>query len=78
MAFAAERDLVVWVPKGFKPAAVAALPSSIDGHRVRVRVRDMSNLSERLLSGSPGTAPDLVFIDASSTGELAAAAIASS
>lgn len=77
VAFAAERDLVVWVPKGYKPAAAAALPSSIDGHRVRVRVRDMSNLSERLLAGSPGTAPDLVFIDASSTGELAAAALLS-
>lgn len=76
-AVAAERDLVVWVPKGYKSAAVAALPPSIDGHRVRVRVRDMSNLSERLLSGSPRTAPDLVFIDASTTGALAAAALVS-
>ena len=76
-AVAAERDLVVWVPKGYKPAAVAALPPSIDGHRVRVRVRDMSNLSERLLSGNARTAPDLVFIDASSTSELAAAALVS-
>lgn len=76
-AVAAERDLVVWVPKGYKPAAVAALPSSIEGHRVRVRVRDMSNLSERLLSGNARTAPDLVFIDASSTGELAAGALLS-
>lgn len=72
---AAESDLVVWVPKGFKSAAVSALPDSIDGHRIRVRVRDMSNLSERLLSGSPRTAPDVVFIDAAATGPLAAGAL---
>jgi arabinogalactan oligomer/maltooligosaccharide transport system substrate-binding protein len=74
---AAERDIVVWVPKGFKPAAVAALPESVEGHRVRVRVRDMTNLTERLLSGSVASAPDLVFIDSSSTGSLAAAALLS-
>lgn len=74
-AVAAERDLVVWVPKGYKAAAAAALPESIEGHRVRVRVRDMSNLSERLLSGSTRNAPDVVFIDATSTGALAAAAL---
>lgn len=74
-ALAAERDLVVWVPKGYKSAAVSALPASIDGHRVRVRVRDMTDLSERLLSGNSRTAPDLVFIDAADTGELAAAAL---
>lgn len=74
-ASAAERDLVVWVPKGYKSAAVASLPESIEGHRVRVRVRDMSNLSERLLSGSARTAPDLVFIDSANTGVLAAAAL---
>lgn len=76
-AVAAERDLVVWVPKGYKSAAVAALPASIEGHRVRIRARDMSNLSERLLAGGARSAPDLVFIDASSTGELAAAALLS-
>lgn len=74
---AVERDIVVWVPKGFKPAAVAALPESIEGHRIRVRVRDMSNLPERLLSGSARSAPDLVFIDATGTGPLAAAALLS-
>ena len=74
---AAERDLVVWVPKGYKASAVAALPEEIDGHRIRVRVRDLSNLSERLLSGAARTAPDLVFIDAADTGPLAAAALLS-
>lgn len=72
---AAPRDIVVWVPQGFKPAAVAALPESIDGHRVQVRVRDMSNLAERLLSGSARNAPDLIFIDSATTGPLAAAAL---
>lgn len=76
-SLAAERDLVVWVPKGFKAATVAALPEVIDGNRVRVRVRDMSNLSQRLLAGTPRTAPDLVFIDAADTGPLAAAALLS-
>lgn len=76
-SYAAERDIVVWVPKGYKAAAVSALPEAIDGHRVRVRVRDMSNLSQRLLAGTPRTAPDLVFIDAASTGPLAAAALLS-
>jgi arabinogalactan oligomer/maltooligosaccharide transport system substrate-binding protein len=74
-ARAAPRDLVVWVPQGFKSAAVAALPESIDGHRIRVRVRDMSNLSERLLSGSARNTPDLIFIDSATTGPLAAAAL---
>lgn len=72
---AASRDIVVWVPQGFKPAASAALPESIDGHRVQVRVRDMSELAERLLSGNARTAPDLIFIDAATTGPLAAAAL---
>lgn len=75
VALAAEPDLVVWVPKGYKPAAVAALPQSIDGHQVRVRVRDLSSLTERLLSGGARTAPDLIFIDASTTGSLASAAL---
>ena len=74
---AAERDLVVWVPKGYKASAVAALPEEIDGHRIRVRVRDLSNLSERLLSGAARSAPDLVFIDAAKTGPLAASALLS-
>ena len=76
-ASANKRDIVVWVPKGFKPAASAALPASVDGHRVRILVRDMSNLQQRLLSGNPGNAPDVVFIDASRTGELASAALIS-
>ena len=74
---AAERDVIVWVPKGYKASAVAALPEEIDGHRIRVRVRDLSNLSERLLSGAARTAPDLVFIDAAETGPLAASALLS-
>ncbi|MGA0209138.1 MAG: sugar ABC transporter substrate-binding protein [Candidatus Nanopelagicales bacterium] len=72
---AAPRDIVVWVPQGFKPAALAAFPESIDGHRIQVRVRDMSNLAERLLSGSARNAPDLIFIDSATTGPLAAAAL---
>ena len=76
-ASAAERDIVVWVPKGYKAAATAAFPGTIDGHRVRVRVRDMTDLSARLLAGDPKTAPDIVFIDSASTGALASAALLS-
>lgn len=76
-AMAAERDIVVWVPKGYKAAAAAALPSTIDGHRVLVRVRNMSDLASRLLSGDPKSAPDVVFVDSASTGALAAAALLS-
>jgi arabinogalactan oligomer/maltooligosaccharide transport system substrate-binding protein len=76
-ALANKRDIVVWVPKGFKPAASAALPAAVDGHRVRILVRDMSNLAERLLSGNPQNAPDVLFIDASRTGDLASAALVS-
>ena len=77
VATAAERDIVVWVPKGYKAAATAALPTAIDGHPVRVRVRDMSDLTSRLLSGDPKTAPDIVFIDSANTGALASAALLS-
>ena len=77
VATAAERDIVVWVPKGYKAAATAALPTAIDGHPVRVRVRDVSDLTSRLLSGDPKTAPDIVFIDSANTGALASAALLS-
>ena len=77
VATAAERDIVVWVPKGYKQAATSALPATIDGHRVRVRVRDMSDLSSRLLSDDPKTAPDIVLVDSASTGVLASAALLS-
>ena len=76
-ATASERDIVVWVPKGYKAAATAALPADIDGHRVRVRVRDMSNLAPRLLAGDARTAPDIVFVDSANTGSLASAALLS-
>jgi len=74
-AMAAERDVVVWVPKGYKKAALAALPPTIEGHRVRVLVRAMADLDQKLLTSDPAEAPDLVLIDAARTGDLASAAL---
>ena len=74
-ASAADRDIVVWVPKGYKKATRAALPAEVDGHRIRVLVRAMADIDQRLLEGDPQDSPDLVLIDAARTGELAGAAL---
>lgn len=74
-AAAADRDIVVWVPKGYKNAVRAALPAEVDGHRVKVLVRAMADLDERLLAGDPVDSPDIVLIDAARTGDLASAAL---
>ena len=74
-ASAAERDIVVWVPKGYKKATRAAFPAEVDGHRIRVLVRAMADIDQRLLEGDPQDSPDLILIDAARTGELAGAAL---
>jgi len=74
-AQAAKKPIVVWVDGSMRAATKALFAAGINGREVRVRARDMSTVADQLRTIDLAQAPDIILIDNSQTGALAAATL---